>query len=173
MWSTGLPQFPRRSGFSSCSAGARHLWPTGLLALRHAESCQTRDCPMFPALADGFLTTGPPRKSGLCVFLKLNRVLKEACSLTLFFLIHTTAPCVLIENLIHLYLKYLLIGNAINTAFYFWSLKIIYFGHSAFFFLKDNYSIVLVFAMHQHGSAIGIHMFPPLWHFPFFFGHST
>ena len=56
----------------------------------------------------------------MCVLKAKVSLLKEACSLTLFFfLIHTTAPCVLIENLIHLYLKYLLIGNALNTAFLF------------------------------------------------------
>ena len=29
--------------------------------------------------------------------------------------------------------------------------------------MKDNYNIVLVSAIHQHGSAIDIYMFPPSW----------
>ena len=37
--------------------------------------------------------------------------------------------------------------------------------HSFFLYfqLKDNYNIVFISAIHQHGSAIGIHMFPSSW----------
>ena len=35
----------------------------GLVALQHVESYQTRDQMCVPALAVGFLTTGPPGKS--------------------------------------------------------------------------------------------------------------
>ena len=43
--------------------GAQELWHTGLVSLRHEEYAQTRDgtC-VSPALAGGFLTTGPPGK---------------------------------------------------------------------------------------------------------------
>ena len=37
-------------------------WFTGLVALQHVGSSQTRDELMSPAVAGGFLTTGPPGK---------------------------------------------------------------------------------------------------------------
>ena len=37
----------------------------------------------------------------------------------------------------------------------------LFFLSLIYFELKDNYSFVLFFAIHQHGSVIGIHMSPP------------
>ena len=107
-----------------------------------------------------------------CLLKAQVSLLKEACSSTFFFLIHTTAPCVLIENLIHLYLTYLLVGNDINMAIWHFYLFLVFKNYLlwalSIFFLKDNYSIVLVFAIHKHGSVIGIRMFPPSMAFFFF-----
>ena len=41
------------------------------------------------------------------------------------------------------------------------SLLFIYFFFF-FFFLEANYSIIVVFAIHRHGSAVGLHAFPIL-----------
>ena len=49
------------TGFSRCSTWAQ-LWPTGLVALRHVESSQTRIEPMSSVLAGRFLSTLPPGK---------------------------------------------------------------------------------------------------------------
>ena len=46
----------RLIGFSSFSMQAQSLWHTGLVPEPRIE-------PMFPALADGFLSTVPPGKS--------------------------------------------------------------------------------------------------------------
>ena len=76
MWSVGLSLWwlpllsssgSRRVGFSSCSTQAQWLH-TGLVARRHVASSQIRDQTCAPptptpTLANGFLTTGPPRKS--------------------------------------------------------------------------------------------------------------
>ena len=35
--------------------------------------------------------------------------------------------------------------------------------HFIYFQLKDNYNVVFISAIHQHGSAIDIHMFPSSW----------
>ena len=44
--------------------GLQSLWHMGCVAPRHVASSRTRDSkPMSPALAGGFLTTGPPGKS--------------------------------------------------------------------------------------------------------------
>ena len=42
---------------------AQQWWGMGLVAPRHVESSQTRDRAVSLALANGFLTTGPPGKS--------------------------------------------------------------------------------------------------------------
>ena len=44
---------------------AQELWCPGSVAPRHVESSWTRDQPMSPALADGFLIIGPPGKSNI------------------------------------------------------------------------------------------------------------
>ena len=43
-------------------AVSRMLWHTGVVALRCVESSPTRNQTGVPALAGGFLTTGPPGK---------------------------------------------------------------------------------------------------------------
>ena len=48
-------------GFSRCSTWAQ-LWRTGLVALRHVKSSQTRIEPMSSVLAGRFLSTVPPGK---------------------------------------------------------------------------------------------------------------
>ena len=58
----------RCSGFSSCrlqSLGHRlsKLWCTSLVVTQNEESSWSRDEPMSPALAGGFLAPGPPGKS--------------------------------------------------------------------------------------------------------------
>ena len=47
---------------------AQQLSHTGLVAWWHVGSSPTREEAMFPALAGGFLTIGPPRKSHLTYF---------------------------------------------------------------------------------------------------------
>ena len=74
LWRAGATIYLRSTGFSlqwllllqsiGCRAwGLQQLWLMSLVAPRHVGSSQTRDLLMFPALAGGFLTTGPPRKS--------------------------------------------------------------------------------------------------------------
>ena len=43
---------------------------SGLVAPQPVESSRTRDRTCDPALAGRFLTTGPPRKSYPCIFLR-------------------------------------------------------------------------------------------------------
>ena len=62
---------PQCRGFSCCRAqglgtGAQQLWHMGLVALLHVESSGPGIKPVFPALAGGFLTTGPPGKACCC-----------------------------------------------------------------------------------------------------------
>ena len=52
-------------------AQVQYLWHTGLVALRHVGSSQTRLEPVCPALAGGFLTTAPPGKSATYSFFKI------------------------------------------------------------------------------------------------------
>ena len=52
-------------------SGAHRLqepWCAGFVALRHVESSGTRGQTHDPALAGGFLTTGPPGKSSANLF---------------------------------------------------------------------------------------------------------
>ena len=54
------------TGFSSCGSQAlQQLWRMGLVALLHVESTQSRNQPLFPALAGGFLITGSLKESSL------------------------------------------------------------------------------------------------------------
>ena len=55
------------TGFSRCSTWAQ-LWPTGLVALWHVESSQTRIEPMSSVLAGRFLSTVPAGKSSKASF---------------------------------------------------------------------------------------------------------
>ena len=64
---------PHCGGFSCCRAQAPGAWASvaglhELVALQHVESSRIRDHTMSPALAGGFLSTGPPGRSQLNAF---------------------------------------------------------------------------------------------------------
>ena len=54
---------------NGCGVWTQQLWRTGLVAPQYVGSSQTRDEPVFPALAGRFLSTEPPEKSNQ-LFLK-------------------------------------------------------------------------------------------------------
>ena len=57
-----------------------------------------------------------------------------------------------------LHLSWLFLNEALGiSGMIFYAFLFLYFQ------LKDNYNIVFISAIHQHGSAIGIHMFPSSW----------
>ena len=83
-WAATLPCGVRASpcdGFSCCRARVLGHGLMALAARRHVGSCWTRDEPMSPALAGGFLITGPPGKSAACRF-----VLTKCCLLSCYVL---------------------------------------------------------------------------------------
>ena len=61
-------QGSRCVGFSSCGMRAHYLWCRALVAQQHVGCSRTRDRTHARALAGGFLTTAPPRKSPLIYF---------------------------------------------------------------------------------------------------------
>ena len=60
------------TGFGSCSPCAQQMWCTGLVALWHVGSSQTRDQTCVSSLADKFFTTELPRKSPVCILIHAN-----------------------------------------------------------------------------------------------------
>ena len=78
--------------FSSGGPWAQQLWPAGLVALPHVESCGPGNRTCVPALAGRFLTTGPPRKSCSILFFTVAMPVYILTQSTQGFLFFTFLP---------------------------------------------------------------------------------
>ena len=85
---------------------AQWLWCTGLVALQHVASSQTRNKPASPALADGFSSTVPPGKPHNLLLLSRNFI--KACQVQRLFVTHKSQTSDQMKRVYHMWMEKLL-----------------------------------------------------------------